>query len=220
MLQQHGLPVLLEGATETVGDPSGLWQGRASLAALQALAEVRCCSMRCTSESAVSAGAYMSEPGGECSHGHKIMHVSAPHLRPTHLSAVSTVPAWPHVAFCKRPSLLWLAIDETAHAHVTLQVNASLKQDVLRSLQQLVPTMIAAATGGADLAHPQHGQDMAQQQRHNQQMLQAVLVMQRQLLCGGTPEQPAMAAEQLETAQALAKGLLTGAAQLMKVTRS
>ena len=101
---------------------------------------------------------------------------------------------------------------------VTLQANALLKQDVLRSLQQLVPAMIAAATGGADLAHPLHGQDMVQQQRHNQQMLQAVLVMQRQLLSGGTPEHPAMAAEQLETAQALAKGLLTGAAQLMKVT--
>ena len=53
-------------------------------------------------------------------------------------------------------------------------------------------------------------------------MLQAVLVMQRQLLGGGGPDQPAMAAvpaEQLDTAQALAKGLLTGAAQLMKVTR-
>ena len=45
MLQQHGLPVLLEDATETVGDPPGQWRGRASLAALQALAEVRCCPM-------------------------------------------------------------------------------------------------------------------------------------------------------------------------------
>ena len=63
MLQQHGLPVLLEGATETVGDPSGQWQGRASLAALEALAEVRC-SVQCTSKSAVLAWAYKAEPGG------------------------------------------------------------------------------------------------------------------------------------------------------------
>ena len=106
--------------------------------------------------------------------------------------------------------------------HLILQANASLKQDVLRSLQQLVPTMIAAGTGGADLV-PQHGQGMVQQQRHNQQMLQAVLMMQRRLLSGGIAEQPAttaVPAEQLDTAQALAKGLLTGAAQLMKVTCS
>lgn len=150
--------------------------------------------------------------------GNEFMHVPAPtgqHISMLCLLCRPELMSQFARGHCSCASSLRLRIH-----NLTLQANAHLKQDVLRSLQQLVPTMIAAATGGADLAHPQHGQDMAQQQRHNQQMLQAVLVVQRQLLSGGTP-QPAMTAvpaEQLATAQALAKGLLTGAAQLMKVT--